>query len=201
MNNTREAISTFFTFKEVGNGISRLSHGAQFSNIGSVVGFFVTIVLLIIAVLAIINESYVIAVLILPLCVVLVAYLMDFQGIEIDSKQSKIRNYRSFLGIRLGTWRNLAEFKELVISQDSLLERRTLAASASYSSSRKYDTHRFYTLYLVDATRKNFIPLRQDDSVTRIRILAEKFSQFSQLSLHEQTVLKKSDVVGKWRVM
>jgi hypothetical protein len=191
-----QAITENFEVKNLKHGLLRLSHGAQLSNAGSVFGFFLTLFLLIIPAVEIVQGSYVASVYILPLCVLIVAYILDYRGVEIDTQKGKVRSYKSFLGFRSGEWFNTDYFNQLRICQDSILEGRTLGGGSTYSSSRSFDTHKFYTLYLVDGNERHFIKLHEEESVTRVRILGSRVSERSRIPLNQNIVRKKSEVIG-----
>jgi hypothetical protein len=195
------AISKFFKVKNLVNGVIRVSHGAQFSNSGSIFGFFLTLFLILIAIVFIIQGSYTISLIICLICPIIIGYILDFQGMEIDTVNVRIRNYRSFLGFRSGQWLNLNDFNKLMIYHDSILEKRSMDGGSNYSSSRIFDTHNFYTLYLVDYNEKHHIKLHEDESITRIRIFATKFSELSKLHYYYNNIVNnKPDVIGRWRI-
>ncbi|MFK7787410.1 MAG: hypothetical protein AB8B56_19960 [Crocinitomicaceae bacterium] len=197
---TQRALVDFFRMKQASSTLFRLSHGAQFSNPGGPYGFIVLLFLIVIAIVMFFQGSYVIGLVLLPICAFVVGFVMDTQGIEVDTQNGKVRNYRSFLGIRSGDWQDLNLFNQLHICQDSILEKRTMSGGSTYSSSRKYDQHNFYTLYLTDAKEKHFIKLREEESVARIKMIASKFSELTKLRLNSSIKKRQPDVVGKWRM-
>lgn len=186
--------------KQASAGLFRLSHGAQFSNPGGPYGFIVLLFLIVAAIVMLFQGAYIVGLILLPVCAFVVGYVMDNQGIEVDTKNGKVRNYRSFLGLRSGDWIDLNRFNQLHICQDSILEKRTMPGGSTYSSSRKFDQHDFYTLYLTDSNEEHFIKLREEESVARVKMIASKFSELSKLRLNSSIKQRKPDVVGKWRM-
>mgnify|MGYP000013900262 CR=1 FL=1 len=195
----QKALTYYFKTKRLPNGVIRLSHGANFSKAGSIFAFFLTLFFILISIVYIIHGYYVFCVISLPICTLLIAYILNLEGIEIDTNDGKIRNYKSFLGVRSGDWMDIKNFNQLRICQDSILERRRIDRGSTYSSFRSFDNHKFYTLYLVDMSEKHFIKLNEDESVTRVRVLANKFSQLSKVPLNENIMIQKAEVVGRWR--
>ena len=99
-----EAVDRFLKPKRSSSGIIRVSHGAQFSIGGAIGGWFFMMFLLLIAIVLIIQDLFLFSIPIILFCPFIVAYIMDFQGIEFDPKNGKIRNYDSFMGYRSGVW-------------------------------------------------------------------------------------------------
>lgn len=192
-------ITNFFKAKSAERGILRLSHGPQFANPGGTLGFFVSMILLLISVVSFIQGSFITGLVLLTVCMLVVGYFLDFQGIEIDTRNGKIRNYGSFWGLRSGEWYITEQFDQLRICQNSLLEKRALNGGSTYASSRRYDNHKFYTLYLVN-NGKQFIKLHEDESIAKVRQLATKFSEFSNLYLHPSVTRRKPEIIGRWRI-
>lgn len=120
---------------------------------------------------------------------------MDYQGVEFDFKNGKVRNYKSFLGIRFGYWYILKNFTRIKIYQDSLSINRAMGSASS--SSRAFDTHHYYGLYLIDDDGNPLIKLYEDESVTKVKILAAKFSKISELEFIEKINRKTTEAIGK----
>ncbi len=153
---TQRMLIEFFKLKQAKTGLVRLSHGAQFSNVGSTLGFIGSLFLLLAGVVFIIQGAYLISVIMLLICIAVLGYVLDFQGIEIDTDKGNIRNYRSFLGLRSGDWHNINNFNQLQICQDSVLEKRAIAGGSTYSSSKSFDNHNFIRSTL-PTKRKNIL--------------------------------------------
>lgn len=180
------AIDQFLNPKKTASGIIRVSHGAQFSNGGAIGGWFFMLFLLLIAVILIIQGLFLFSIPIFLFCPFIVAYIMAFQGIEIDINNGKLRNYSSFLGYRSGVWYYLKNFNHIKIYQESFTESRIMESGANYSSYTARDTHYFYTLYLINGEHDRFIKLYENESVTRVKSLAIKFSKVAQLDYIEK---------------
>lgn len=189
------AINSYLKPKKLPNGIVRISHGAQFSRSGAIAGWFLMLILLIIGIVSLLNGGIIISIVLFFICSIIVAYIMDFKGIEIDTNNGKIRNYDSFMGHRSGVWYLLENFNQLKIYEDTFLEKRELDSGSTYSSANSYDTHRFYTLALLNDDQNRFIKLFEDQSVTIVRIFAAKFAKVSELTLIEKIDRNEFDII------
>jgi hypothetical protein len=195
-----EALTQIFKAKTVPHGIVRLSHGPQFSNAGSTFGFIFLLFLILIMVVSMVQGSYLMGLVLLPVCVCVVGYVLGYEGVEVDTRKMVIRQYRSFLGLRSGEWRSLTGFNSLRVCQDAILEKRSLDSGTSYATSRDFDRHVFYSLCIVNREEKLFIKLYEDENMLRISSIAENFSELSQLPLESSIVSRQPDVVGRWRI-
>lgn len=173
------AIETLLQPQKLPNGILRVKHGAQFSRFGSVAGWFVTMVLLIIAIVFNVQGILFASFPIYIACVLILAFVLDYQGIELNVALGKIRTYRSFLGYRYGKWYSLEQFTQIKILEDNIFEERALGSEAG--SSRAYDNHKYYGAYLLNNDRNCFIKLFENESITKSRLFAGKFAEISGL--------------------
>ena len=196
----QKVLVQFFRMKSAGTALVRLSHGAQFSNAGSTLGFIVSLFLVLGGIVSIVQGAFIVALILFLACAGVLGYVLDFQGIEMNTTKGNVRNYRSFLGLRSGDWHNLNDFNHLRICQDAILEKRTSAGGTTYSSSKSFDRHNFYTLYLVDKKEERFIKLREEESVAKIKMIASKFSELSKVPFNQSIRRRKPEVVGKWRM-
>lgn len=201
--NSQLLLSAFrknFKTKETEVGMLRLPHGAQFSNRGGIVGFFLAIFLLVISISLMVQSSFLLGFVFLLFCLPIIAFVADLRGIEIDLKKEKIRSYRSFWGYRYGTWLDLKGFTTLVIQQDSTLEKRAIPKGHTYADSRAFDTHFHYTLSLADENKRIILKVWEEENIHRIKQLAHSFSQDSQLPLQQDIKRNKAVVIGRWRM-
>lgn len=199
--NTDQAISLlhvldgYFKLKSTGPGLHRISFGAQFSREANILAWCVTIFLLFVVGVSLFLGNYIISFLCVALAVPIIGYVLDIQGLEWNTNSHHVRAYESFLGYRTGTWMDLSDFDSLVIVQDGLMEERVLDKGTSYSSSRSFDTHRFYTLCLLHKNRRTQIKLLENESITRIRQAAEAMASKTDLKLHDKIIRGELDVV------
>lgn len=177
----QHALESLFKTKRLTNGQLQISHGAQFSRKGGVFGWFVMMLLLIFVIVFILQNAIWQASFSFMFVILLFSFIVDVQGIEFDFTQHKARRYRSFLSFHYGRWQLLDKPWHLKILEDTILEGRTLSSGNSYQSRRSYDSHHFYTLYLVLETNKIYLKLYEDESITKVRHFAQKFSDKSQI--------------------
>jgi hypothetical protein len=189
------ALETFFNAKRLTNGQLQISHGAQFSRKGGVFGWFILLLLLIVGIVFMTQGSQLEGILFIVSALLILVYIIDIQGISFDFSAGKARSYRAFMGLHLGTWYTLAEPWHLKILEDTILEGRALSSGNSYQSGRSYDSHHFYTLYLVLETNKTYLKLYEDESITKVRHFAQKFSDASQIPYNAMILKGNIDLV------
>ncbi|GEM_PF-2814400 len=190
------AVKTFLKHSELSNGIIRVSHGAQFSRGGMIGGWFLMMFILLVSVVFIIQDMLFYALPLILICIPIAAYIADYRGIEIDTNNGKVRSYESFLGYRMGSWYYLKNFNRLKISTDTILEKRALSVDATHRSSTAYDSHRFYTLYLVNDDSDRFIKIYENQSITRVKNFADKFAGMSELEVIKRIGKGETEVIG-----
>lgn len=193
--NLNTAIGRFLKPKIKNSGIVRVTHGAQFSRKGAVFGWFLLMFFLIVGVLMFVQGFLLNGILIFFLCGILVTYILDYKGIEFDFKNGKVRKYNSYMGFRSGCWYFLKNFNYLKIYEDSILEKRALNRGTTYGSFNSYDTHRFYSLFLINDIEDCFIKLYENESVTRVKILAVNFAEISGLEYIEKIERRRPEIV------
>ncbi len=193
--NLNTAIGRFLKPKIKNSGIVRVNHGAQFSRKGAVVGWFLLLFFLIVGVLMFVQGFLLNGIIIFFLCGIFVTYILDFKGIEFDFKNGKVRKYNSYMGFRSGRWHLLKNFKYLKIYEDSILEKRALDRGTTYGTFNIYDTHHFYTLFLISDIENCFIKLYENVSVSRVKILAENFAEISGLEYSDNIERRRPEII------
>ncbi|PLX11354.1 MAG: hypothetical protein C0594_03760 [Marinilabiliales bacterium] len=99
--------------------IIQISRGPQFRN-GKGAGLFVlTLFILITSIALSIGNLVNYAIPGFVLAILLLSFIIDFQGIELDKKNNKIRNYRMFLWFRYGSWVSFDSYKSIQLEKDS----------------------------------------------------------------------------------
>lgn len=190
------AIETLLQPEKLPNGILRIKQGAQFSRFGAVAGWFFTMVLLITAIVFSVQGRLLMSAPLYLMCILIIAFILDLQGMELHPSNGTIRTYKSFLGYRSGRWHPVADFTHIRIFEDKIHEGRALSSGSTYNSYRSYDTHKFYGAYLVSRNKNAYIRLFEDESVTRAKIFAAKFAEISSLDYAERIGRGETDVIG-----
>lgn len=178
--NVFNGIQKLFKAERLQNGIIYISHGAQFSRAGVVGAWFIMLSLLTISIVMAVHNQFVITVLTLIPVVLILAYVMDYQGVEFDTNNKQVRNYRSYLGYKMGDWYDLEKFNQLTINQE------TVSEYIHDVGNRNYVTHHFYFLYLVNNENNLSIKLYEDRSITKMKLIAIKFSEISGLTFFDK---------------
>ena len=187
------AVETLLQPLQFPDGLLRVKHGAQFSRFGGVAGWFVALALLIIAIVWNVQGALFVAFPLYAVCFLIIAFIADYQGIELNKIDGKIRSYRSFLGYHYGEWQLLEKFTHIKIREDNMYEERVLGSEAG--SSRRFDNHKYYGAYLVDKDRNNFIKLYENESVTKTRLFAGKFAEISGLHYDERPARGETSII------
>ena len=170
----------------------RLNQGMQFDRPGSqflVLGFMLVLVT---SIMLIIQGSFLIGLLLLPVLVPLAAYIVDIQGIEVDFKNGKIRKYRSFLGIRTGEWLDLGAFDSVRVYQHQLKMQRS---RLNRLRPKKFDTEAYYYVRLVSPGMNKSISLLELPEYNRAKYQAEKVAQHARLIFIDKPARLKADKV------
>lgn len=191
--NIQKALKTCFDTRITREGHIRISHGAQFSRVGAALSWFLMVFLILIVVALFINGYYLPAILLIVGCVLIAAYILDFQGAEFDMAHAKVRNYQSFLGVRSGEWHSLKELRNLKIIQESILEPRRMDGGTAGSPRRGHDTYFFYTLFLSGRDGKILIRLFEDENVVSVKQLATLFAEKAQLEFQPNPERRKPE--------
>ncbi len=168
----------------------KVSRGPQFGKFGATFIFFISMFILILAVMSILENQLMNGFILIGVTIVLIGYLLDFRGFEIDFDNKRIRNYKSFLGLRYGDWFNLEEFNTLQIFNQNLLESRSIGSSGY--GGKEYDTHHFYTIILFNRKKDKMIPIYESNNYPKAMRFAEKLASLSGLFLI-QTVGKSKN--------
>lgn len=177
----QESFEIFFKTKSNISNVIKVSRGPQFGKFGATFIFFISMFIIILAVISIVKNQFTNGFILIGVAVVLFGYLLDFRGFEIDFENNRIRNYKSFLGLRYGEWFNLEEFDTLQVFNQNLLEGRS-SPSNGYGSG-EYDTHHFYTIILFNRKKDKMIPIYEGRTYPSTMRFAEKLSSHSGLNL------------------
>lgn len=187
----RQAFEQLFKTKADAKGILKVSRGAQFGNSGGVALFMLVVLLLIGVGVSLVNGLVFIACVLAGLSVLLIGYILDIQGFEIDLKSKRIRNYHSFLGARTGAWLHLEGFKVVKVYQENLVEGR--AMQSGYSYRRQYDTHHYYTLVLLNPESGKIIELYEGTSYVRTMAYAKKLADLAGLTFIDKLGMREAE--------
>ncbi|GAB5417449.1 MAG: hypothetical protein Crog4KO_30310 [Crocinitomicaceae bacterium] len=190
--NIQRTLEAMFKQKTSTSGIFRVSRGMQFERTAAPYLFFGVIGLLTFSIVLMINSSLLLGLLILPLCIPILAYIIDIQGFEVDFKNGKIRKYRSFLGIHSGDWMDLAAFDSVRVYQHQL---KTQRGKFIRRGTKAYDTHAYYYVRLVSPGLTQSISLLELDNYNRAKHQAEKVAHAARLIMIDKPAKLKENKV------
>ena len=190
--NIQRTLEAMFRQKPNTAGLLRLKKGMQFGRTIAPYVFIVLVAILSASILTMISSSFIVGLLLLPICIPLVAYIIDLQGIEVDFKNEKIRKYRSFLGLRTGDWWDLSAFDSVRVYQHEL---KTQKGKFIRRGPKKYDTYAFYYVRLVSPGLTKSISILELDNYHRAKEQAEKVARAARLIMIEKPAKLKEDRV------
>jgi hypothetical protein len=190
--NIKRTLEAMFKKTTPASGLFRHTQGMQFGRRGGQYLVFAVMAVLVFSITIMINTSLLIGLLLLPLCVPLIAYIIDIQGFEINFTKGKIRKYRSFLGLHSGDWMDLAAFDSVRVYQHEL---KTQRGKFIQRGPKTYDTHAYYYVRLVSPGLKKSISLLELDDYGLAKNQAEKVSRAARLIMIEKPAKLKEDKV------
>lgn len=145
-------LSNLFTRK---NGIINVSKGPQFNTKGGAVLAIVSLILLLISGSCLSSKEYFLSLISFIICIVLFSSVLDIHGIEVDSDLHKIRDYKVYLGFRIGKWSNINDFKSIYLTQKNVI------IPTSEGSDYASDTYHYYHIKFVDELNRKEIFLAE----------------------------------------
>lgn len=190
--NIKRTLEAMFKKTTSASGLFQITQGMQFGRKGGQYLVFAVMGVLIFSITIMINNSLLVGLLLLPLCVPLIAYIIDIQGFEIDFTKGKIRKYRSFLGLRSGDWMDLAAFDSVRVYQHEL---KTQRGKFIRRGPKTYDTHSYYYVRLVSPGLTKSISLLELDNYGRAKSQAEQVARAARLIMIEKPAKLKEDKV------
>lgn len=144
-----------------------IKHGPTFGGRTSGIGFTAfAISFLLMAILSQTPLFYVFVFLVLFFFIM----FMNYQGVEIDYKNKKIRLYESYLGWKHGQWHDMGKFEKVV------LYFLTSTTSVSFDSIDSDFHSKSYTIELIGKTKKHKIELNEIMGYTEAMAFAKKYA-------------------------
>lgn len=163
--------------------IIKISRGPQFRNGNAAIPFFIILFLIMGFVLAIIDSQWITGVILSFIITVLSLYVLDIQGVEIDTKGNRIKEYKLQVWGRIGKWQNHQAFEQLSLNFDSYFIRNYTFYTKLTTPGGKgisYDKDGRYLVVLdLPNTEKNIVLKESDNynnALKEIRIIAKKLT-------------------------
>ena len=114
------------------------SRGGQPTGAKSIIFFFVGIFFIVLIILFLINGKYLPALLAFPFIAIVFFIAADFQGVEINLEQNKIREYQITLLGRTGDWMNYQHFSIITLNQATFKTQDTMNYNEPYVEQHSY---------------------------------------------------------------
>lgn len=190
--NIQRTLEAMFHTKTPASGIFRKKLGMQFDRPGAKFVGLAIMFVFVGAIFAFISTQWILGAVLLVATPVLVAYVIDLRGLEIDFKNEKIRRYQSFLGMTTGEWMPLSAFDSVRVYQHQL---KTQKGKFINRGPKKYDTHAYYYVRLVSPGLNTSVSLLELNNYQRAKEHAEKVARAARLRLIEKPAKLKEDRV------
>ena len=184
------------TFKKHANAanILTVTQGAQFGVPGAAILFLANMGILVFAVFfAVQGRAFVSAGLFVTV-ILLISYIADFRGFQVDFQNQQVRVYRSYFGFKYGAWFLLADFDTIELYQDKLIERKSIYGRAGTGGAN--DTNYFYFVSLTDTGNNRRIVVYESDSYVVSYVFAKKMAERTGLSANLQVQAGDSEYIG-----
>lgn len=120
-----------------------ISQGPLFRTRGGYLIAFVFLFFALISIITLIQLELVVLCICLPIAITLFYLMADIRGIQVDTHLHKIREYKLFLGFRLGKWANIKDFGSIYVTPKNVTVRQGLIGNGS-------ETFHYYHIKLVD---------------------------------------------------
>lgn len=138
-------------FVEIYKGKQNFIHirrGPQFNSKANYFAAILAVGTLFLTVAFFIHYAFIPAVISLVLSILLIYYVLDIRGFQLNRSRNEIREYKEFMWIKTGEWHNLNDFKAIYLTKSHL------AIKTGHPSQIKSETYHYYHIKLVDETAK-----------------------------------------------
>lgn len=124
--------------------ITRITKGPQFETKGGAFLFIVAFFIIFLSGDCFLKQKFIFAILSFFVSTLLISFVLDIRGIEIDHFDYKIRDYRNLLGFKIGKWEDIRNYKSVRISI------RDIKEATSEGSDHDFDVSYFYYVNLIN---------------------------------------------------
>lgn len=173
---------------------SRIRHiysNAKFNNYSVFLAF---IVLFGITILVVTIKENLIAIsfALLILLIFLFSLMIDIQGVEVDKKNQKIRNYRKIFWIKNGKWLDFKKYKTVQLSKERM------AVPISIMRDSGAEIFYYFFIKFIDDESKSEIVIRDFNNYKKAKTFAVELANEFNLSFSNITMSKKSKYEEVW---
>ena len=137
------------------NNVIKVSKGPQFKTKGGIFLAMIFLLFLFFSLAFLYQAELLFALICFLISAAIFSLVLDIHGIELDTSERKIRDYKAFLWFKIGEWSNINDFKSIYLTQKNV----TIRTSA-YSGGTA-DTYHYYHIKLVDELNKKEILLAE----------------------------------------
>jgi len=120
-----------------------IPQGPQFQAKGGILAAFICISSLLYFIVLLINGIFFISFLLLFLAIILFIYFIDVRGIQFNSKKHIVRQYKSYLWFKFGTWDKISNYNLI-----HLVHSNSKGINNSLFTYSTPPTYHFYKIYL-----------------------------------------------------
>ena len=159
--------------------IIKISRGPQFRTKGGVVLAMLFLFFFILSIAMVSNLQFLVSLISLIMSFVLFSLIIDIHGIEVDTNAHKIRDYKTFLWFRIGSWENINDFKFIYVTQQNVVTR-----SLEYSNQGS-ETYHYYFIKLVNELNKKEIVLAEFKNYYKAQHIARGIAESTGLELKD----------------
>ncbi|MBN2610613.1 MAG: hypothetical protein JXB00_03575 [Bacteroidales bacterium] len=157
----------------------RITKGPQFNLKGGHILAVLFVTFLVLTISSLITAHLIFTIVLLLISIILLNIVLDIQGIELDTKNKLIRNYRQILWIKFGKWSNLDDYRNVWLSQ------KNVVIPTSEYSDHIADTYHYYHVKLVDETHDREILLYEYRNYYKARTAALNIAGNMKLELKD----------------
>jgi hypothetical protein len=166
-----------------------ISRGPQFRDGKPVFAFFIFLALLIISISFIIEGDYVVVAFLSVFIILLLFYILDIQGIDIDIKKSLYRSYKLYLWGKRGKWEDYSSFKSVKIDFE-IYYVKTAKFYSYYSGTSNFsgkERHDRYLIMLSSDDKKNKLLVAERIEYKNAIKKAKEISRLLNLPMEDLT--------------
>jgi hypothetical protein len=108
---------------------------------------------------------------------VMIYYILDFHGFQLNKSTHQIRDYKDFMGVKFGKWHNLDDFKSIYLIKAHLV--------LPIFEEEKAETFHYYHIKLVDEINKKELFLAEYTNYYKAFSIADNVAELTGLELKD----------------
>ena len=163
-----------------------ISKGPQFRDGQSAYLFIFMLMLIIVLIVSLIKDSYLTAIILVPIIVFVFYNMIDVQGVQINKETGLVREYKLKIWGKVGKWTSLKQFHSIRLEYESYNIRvRTIYTQLTTDKHQRYGNEQYghFVVALVNEDKLNNLELAEAETYANARKLAEGFARRIDLPL------------------